>query len=121
MGPKRPLEQGLNIKPTWDPSMCTKCYFLQYETPLREKPDRTRTGSVALSTEFVRGRLVENVEALCCAVLCCAALHCAVLCCSVLFCSVPCCCVMFLSVLCVLRCALLCGVLCCVVMRCAVL
>ena len=37
MGPKRPLEQGLNIEPTWDPSMCTKCNFLQYETPLRRE------------------------------------------------------------------------------------
>ena len=37
LGPKRPLEHDLNIEPTWDPSMCTKCYFLQYETPLREK------------------------------------------------------------------------------------
>ena len=87
LGPKRPLEHDLNIDPTWDPSMCTKCYFLQYEAPLWEKPDRTRTGSVALSTKLVRERLAENVEALCCALLRRATLRCAVLFCFVLLCS----------------------------------
>ena len=53
----------------------------------KRKPDRTRTGSVALSTEFVGERLVENVEALCWSLLRCATLRCAVLFCFVLFCS----------------------------------
>ena len=44
-------------------------------------------GRVALSTKLVRGHLVENVEALCCALLRCATLCCAVLCCFVLLCS----------------------------------
>ena len=107
LGPKRPLEQGLNIKPIWDPSMCTKCYFLQYETALWEKPDRTRTGSVASSTEFVREGLVENVEALSCAWLRYATLRCAVLLCFVLFCSM------------LLRSVPFCAVLCCAALRCA--
>ena len=50
----------------------------------RGEPDRTRTGSVALSTKRVRGPLVEIVEALCCARRRCATLRCAVLFCVIL-------------------------------------
>ena len=47
--------------------MLRKPWFLPVQTPPDGEPDRTRTGSVALSTKLVRERLAENVEALCCA------------------------------------------------------
>ena len=75
---------------TWNQNHRTETAYLRQQClffPKNLEPDRTRTGSVALSTKLVRECLAENVEALCCALLRRATLRCAVLFSFALLCS----------------------------------